>query len=243
MKSIIFLSIILSLNIGLVSGQNQSLSKRVSPAIRLNENAQVRGTDGIEYPYAVWYKLLKAGKHGFKLIDSKNPNAPIFLIYELSQQEIEHRQERLPKPMDSGAFNEGDTFKYFSFRDTNNQKFKKEDLQDKVLVINFWFINCAPCRQEIPDLNQLVEDYKENDKVIFIAIGLDEWVDVKEFIKKTPFNYHLLTDGRDNANGYNVNGYPTNLVVDTEGKIAFQSKGGSTANPLWIRKAIDASLK
>lgn len=149
----------------------------------------------------------------------------------------------MPKPMDSGSFKEGDEFKYFSFRDTESRKFKKEDLEGKVLVINFWFINCRPCRQEIPDLNQLVADYKDNEKVVFIAVGLDPWVDVKEFVKNTPFNYHLLTDARDKADSYKVNGYPTNIVVDPSGKIAFQSKGGSSANPLWIKRAIEASLK
>jgi len=89
----------------------------------------------------------------------------------------------------------------------------------------------------------LVEEYKDNDKVVFIAIGLDQWVDVKEFIKKLPFNYHLYTDGRDLAHNYGVNGYPTNIVVDTAGKIAFQSKGGSIANTLWIRRAIDKALE
>ncbi len=258
MKKILLLQLFLIVGITLAFAQqkkesngNQSKSStaqptsvdRVRSTIKLDENAQVRGADGMEYPYAVWRKLAQGGKHSFKLLDGKNPNAPIFLIYELSQQEIESRLERMPKPMDSAAFTEGDTFNYFSFRDTDNKKYKKEDLVGKVLVINFWFINCPPCRQEIPDLNKLVEDYKDNDKIIFIAVGLDEWVDVKEFIKKTPFTYHLVTDGRYTAKEYGVTGYPTNLVVDTEGKIAFQSKGGSSANPLWMKKAIDKALE
>ncbi|MFC5284055.1 TlpA family protein disulfide reductase [Pedobacter alpinus] len=176
-------------------------------------------------------------------MDGKNPAAPIFLIYELSLQEIESRRERLPKPMDSGVFKEGDDFKYFSFRDTENVKFKKEDLIGKVLVLNFWFINCPPCKAEIPEFNEIVAEYKNNEKVVFVAVGLDEWVDVKEFIKNNPYNFHLVTGGRYIADDYGVNGYPTNIVVDTTGKIAFQSKGGSMANPLWIRKAIDKSLE
>lgn len=213
------------------------------PIYRLDQNAQVRDASGQEYDYATWRKLAQTGKYEFKLIDKKNPAAPIYLIYALSLQEIESRLERMPKPMDSGSFNEGDTFKYFSFRDTENVKFKKEDLIGKVLVVNFWFINCPPCRQEIPELNELVKSYKDNNKVVFIAVGLDQWVDVKEFIAKVPFNYHLVTDGRSISDSYGVNGYPTNIVVDTQGKIAFQSKGGSLANPLWMRRAIDKSLE
>ncbi|MBD3749433.1 MAG: TlpA family protein disulfide reductase [Sphingobacteriales bacterium] len=210
--------------------------------IKLDQNATVKNTDGQEYPYAVWYKLFQSGKYGVKLTDAKDPQKPVFVIYEMSQQEIEDRNARMPKPMDSGAFKEGDDFNYFTFRDTDNQKFKLEDLKGKILVVNYWFINCPPCRQEIPDLNALVYKYKDNPKVLFVAVGLDPWYELKDFLKTTPFNYHFVTDGRYIANSFKISGYPTNVVVDTKGKVVFQSKGGSPANSLWIEKSIEAAL-
>jgi thiol-disulfide isomerase/thioredoxin len=226
-----------------VLAQSQT-PKPIAPkaTIKLDQNAQVRDANGMEYPYAVWRNLSATGKYSFKLIDGKNPEAPIFMIFELSPQEIEARKERMPKPMASNAFKDGDDFKYFSFRDTDNQKFKVEDLKGKVLVVNFWFINCPPCRAEIPDLNEMVEQYKDNKDVIFVAVGLDPWFDLKEYLVKQPFKYHLVTDGRYYATEQNVNNYPTNVVVDRNGKVAFQSMGGSPATTLWMKRAIDAAL-
>ena len=225
----------------LLFAQNTTTSE-TKKVIKLDEKAQVRDAAGMEYPYAVWKKLSGTGKYSFKLIDGKNPDAPIFMIFELSPQEIEARRERMPKPMASNAFKDGDDFKYFSFRDTENQKFKIEDLKGKVLVVNFWFINCPPCRQEIPDLNEMVEEYKDNKDVVFVAIGLDPWFEVKEYLVKQPFKYHLVTDGRYYATERNVNSYPTNVVVDKNGKVAYQSMGGSPATTVWMKKAIEKSL-
>jgi thiol-disulfide isomerase/thioredoxin len=225
----------------LLYAQNPN-SSEIKKVIKLDEKAQVRDAAGMEYPYAVWKKLSGTGKYSFKLIDGKNSETPIFMIFELSPQEIEARRERMPKPMASKAFKDGDDFKYFSFRDSENQKFKVEDLKGKVLVVNFWFINCPPCRAEIPDLNEMVEEYKDNKDVLFVAIGLDPWFELKEYLVKQPFKYHLVTDGRYYATEKNVNSYPTNVVVDKNGKVVFQSMGGSPATTIWMKKAIDAVL-
>jgi peroxiredoxin len=213
-----------------------------SPAVKLDQNAQVRDADGLEYPYAVWYKLFQSGKYGMKLVDKNNPQAPIFVMYELSAQEIERRNERMSKPRESGSFKDGDEFVAFSFRDTENVKFKAEELKGKVIVLNFWFINCPPCRQEIPDLNDLVAAYKDRNDVVFIAIGLDPWADVNEFIKKTPFNYHLVTDGRYYSDKYKVKSYPTHVVVDKTGKVIFNSTGLAVNTIYWVKKSIDTSI-
>lgn len=222
--------------------QAQSLPTTVKQTIKLDEKSKVRDASGMEYPYAVWKNLSATGKYSFKLIDGKNPDAAIFMMYELSPQEIEARKERMPRPMASNAFKDGDDFKYFTFRDTENQKFKVEDLKGKVLVVNFWFINCPPCRAEIPDLNELVEEYKDNKDVIFVAVGLDPWIELKDFLTEHPFKYRLVTDGRYYAAEKNVNNYPTNVVIDRNGKVAFQSMGGSMAIGIWIKKSVDAAL-
>lgn len=176
--------------------------------IKLDENAIVKGTNNVEYPYSIWIALMRTGKYGARLVDGTNPKEPVFFMYELTEEEIIARNERAPKPRDSGSFKDGDEFKPFNFRDFENNKFKAEDLAGKVIVLNFWFINCPPCRQEIPELNELVKTYKDKD-VIFIGLALDSWSDIDEFLSKTPFNYHIIPDSKYTAARYKVNSYPT----------------------------------
>ncbi len=103
--------------------------------------------------------------------------------------------ERLPKPSWSGAFRTGTKLADFRAVDINGNKYSLKDLGGKVVVLNFWFINCPPCRQEIPDLNEMVNRYKDNPDVIFLAIGLDEARTIRDFLRTQPFSYQIIDRG------------------------------------------------
>jgi len=64
-----------------------------------------------------------------------------------------------------------------------------KDFEDKMLVLNFWYINCGPCIVEMPYLNQLVEKYK-NEDIEFLALSFDSIPDIKNFLSRTEFNYN-----------------------------------------------------
>jgi thiol-disulfide isomerase/thioredoxin len=112
----------------------------------------------------------------------------------------------------------------------------------RVVVINFWFINCPPSRQEIPELNQVVKDYKDSTNVVFIAVALDEKIELKNFLKKTPFDYTIINNGGFITDIYGVKGFPTHLILDKDGKVYFHSSGFGMSTVLWLRKSIKALL-
>jgi thiol-disulfide isomerase/thioredoxin len=118
-----------------------------------------------------------------------------------------------------------------------------KDWAGKTVVLNFWFIGCPPCRAEIPDLNKLALKYKDNPNVIFIAIALDESWEVADFMKKNPLAYHLVGDGRYYAKLFDINLYPTNVVVDKQGKVQLHYSGGYMNGPNWLDKTIQESEK
>jgi thiol-disulfide isomerase/thioredoxin len=124
----------------------------------------------------------------------------------------------------------------------NGEKLDTKTMAGKVIVLNFWFIGCPPCRAEIPDLNAIASQYKDNKDVLFIAVCLDEAYDIKDFLKTHPFNYRIIDNGRYTANKYGVRLYPTNVIINKEGKIAFSSVSNQPANPYWMKKTIEESL-
>jgi len=109
--------------------------------------------------------------------------------------------------------------------------------------MNFWFINCQPCRMEIPELNALVDSFKNNSKVVFIAVGLDNKSSIMDFLKSFPFNYSIIDNGRFIADQYRIKSYPTHVVVDTERKVYFHTSGLGATTIYWIRKSIEELLK
>lgn len=92
------------------------------------------------------------------------------------------------------------------------------DLRGQVVVLNFWFIACPPCRVEIPKLNQLVEEY-QGANVVFIAFSPDSEEELREFQKTTRFDYHIIPDSTPVAQQYGVTGAPTHILIDREGII------------------------
>jgi len=104
------------------------------------------------------------------------------------------------------------------------EQIKLSSLKDKVIVLNFWFKNCRPCRQEIPDLHLLTQKYKDKE-VVFIALSLDSEKEVKEFLSENEFAYKHIANARYIANKWNIKGYPTNIVIDKNGKVIFRVSG------------------
>lgn len=213
-----------------------------------DETAIVKDSTGKQYSYNSWTALIASRKYSIKANGRKNPGDkyPEFLLYPLfgaDGQRIITEGMKRRKPAESEQFKTGDIFKPFKDKDINGEKFDLKKMKGKVFVINFWFIGCPPCRAEIPDLNQVVAHYKDNKDVVFIAICLDDAYNIREFIKNNPYNYHIIDNGRYIADKYGVHLYPTNLVVDREGKVAYSSVSNQPSNPYWIQKTVDEALQ
>src|SRR6266850_4042132 len=68
-----------------------------------------------------------------------------------------------------------------------------DKLKGKVVVLEFWKINCAPCVEAIPHLNELVEQF--SNRVVFISISDDNKDYLKKFLKRRPIKSRLVLDG------------------------------------------------
>lgn len=104
----------------------------------------------------------------------------------------------------------------FALTDLHGKRWSLEELRGKVVVLNFWFTSCAPCIQEMPGLNALVQDYKGKD-VVFLALTYNTREQVTSFLRKRSFDYTLLPDSKDVDKKYNVSSWPTSIVIDKKG--------------------------
>lgn len=59
----------------------------------------------------------------------------------------------------------------FEIKDLTGKTVHLEALKGKVVVLNFWFVECKPCVSEIPELNELVFDFQKED-IVFMALAL-----------------------------------------------------------------------
>lgn len=117
----------------------------------------------------------------------------------------------------------GKTIHFVDMTDINGQKIKASGLAGRIVVMNFWFIGCPPCRYEIPQLSKIADNYRNNKHVVFIAIATDSVGALKGFLKDNAFHYHLIADGAKLTEDYGVKTCPLSLVINKEGTIIFNS--------------------
>ena len=119
-----------------------------------------------------------------------------------------------------------------------NESISLSKLKGKVILLDFWFKNCGPCIESVPHLNAMKEKFK-NKK--FELLGINTWdskKDITWFSNKHKVGYKILVNGKDIAEGYGINVFPTIILIDKEGKVLYS--GGF--NKLEIEKIIEGAL-
>ncbi len=100
-----------------------------------------------------------------------------------------------------------------------NAGLRWEDLQGKVVVLEFWATWCGPCVAAIPHSNQLVRKF-QGRPVEFFSISDEEEVVVKKFLAARPIEGWVgLDTDRSMFNDYGVHGIPQTVLVDARGAI------------------------
>jgi peroxiredoxin len=118
----------------------------------------------------------------------------------------------------------------FSSTEISGDTIKISKLKGKIVVINFWFIDCHPCIAELPGLNRLVDEYKWKD-ILFLAIT---WESVKriysDFLSKYKLDFIIIPNAQTVIDKVAGTGYPTTYIIDQRGIIKTAWNGGSTGD-------------
>jgi thiol-disulfide isomerase/thioredoxin len=129
---------------------------------------------------------------------------------------------------------------------------KLSDYDNKVVVVNIWATWCGPCRQEMPDLVKLNQEYKSRGLVVLgLATTYNERDDpehVKQFIKAQNVDYKILWDDGalagplvQSVNGRSV--IPQSFVISRDGKIVKHFSGfNALSTPTLMRQAVEEAL-
>lgn len=99
------------------------------------------------------------------------------------------------------------------------------DFKGQVLVVNFWATWCGPCRALEPLYDHVAAQFREQHDVHFLAADCDEDESlVPAYLDELkPKTAVVFSDGLDSL--FAVDSYPTVIVLDRSGKLAFRSSG------------------
>jgi cytochrome c biogenesis protein CcmG, thiol:disulfide interchange protein DsbE len=117
------------------------------------------------------------------------------------------------------------------------------DTKGKVVLIDFWATWCPPCRELIPELNELKKKF--GDDLVVIGITNEPPEKVKSFMKTHPIEYNIGSDESDKMNSViGIQGIPHALVITPDNIVRWQGLPNFGDDPLTadkIAKIIAAS--
>ena len=116
---------------------------------------------------------------------------------------------------------EGKPFPKFSFNDLEGNLVSNETMKGKIIVIKCWYIHCAACIKEFPEVNKLVEKYKDRKDILFVSLAEDTPEQLKVFLARKPLSYSVIPNMKEYMNeALQLNAFPTHFILNKEGSIA-----------------------
>ena len=116
----------------------------------------------------------------------------------------------------------------FAARSISGDSVEMSRFRGKVVVINFWFIDCAPCIAEIPAMNNLAREYSGRN-VELLAMTWESPKRIKEeFLVKHKLDFRIIPVGVNVIGGLIASGFPTTFIIDGDGIIRSAWNGGAT---------------
>jgi peroxiredoxin/outer membrane lipoprotein-sorting protein len=126
----------------------------------------------------------------------------------------------------------------FALKTLGGDSVELEGARGKVVVLDFWATWCPPCREELPSIEKLRQEFAQ---VQFYGINDEDSSTVKGFLKKNGYELSVLMDGKRQVHRqYGVSSIPTLLIIDKQGVIREHFIGSRSEGKL--RQALQAAV-
>jgi len=112
-------------------------------------------------------------------------------------------------------------YKGVTFRDINQKNLNLNDFKGNLVILNFWATWCAPCKEEMPSLDNLQSNSNlDNLKIFPINIGQENISKSKLFFKQLNIqNLDIYIDSSITlAKKFGLRGVPTTILFNKQGK-------------------------
>lgn len=134
----------------------------------------------------------------------------------------------------------------FKLKDLGGSTISLSSLRGKVVFLNVWATWCEPCRREMPSIESLYEEFKQDKNLVVLAVSQDSTGSnvVDSYIRKNGFKFTVLLDPA-NAVGeaYNVSGIPETFIIARNGRIVAHHSGPYDWSKPEMRDALEELLK
>jgi peroxiredoxin len=148
-----------------------------------------------------------------------------------------HAKNRTQLAREASMSLQGQPAPDFTLHDLAGREVRLRDLRGKIVLLDFWGTWCGACREALPMIELLHRSLKDKNLVV---LGVDSEAPelAREYLQRFGYNMSSLVDTKEEAvNQYRVQAWPTTVLIDGEGKVAYYEVG---LEPEKLRDAIRA---
>lgn len=131
----------------------------------------------------------------------------------------------------------------FTLETLEGQSIRLSDLRGQVVVLNFWATWCPPCRAEMPTLEKIAREYKDQGVIV---VGVNSTIQddpnaIPGFLAQHGITFPILLDKRGEVTRrYEIRSFPTTFFIGSDGIIRFVTIGGPISE-VTLRAQIEGS--
>ncbi|HZH00313.1 MAG TPA: TlpA disulfide reductase family protein, partial [Flavisolibacter sp.] len=172
-----------------------------------------------------FYDRLKRAIELCKTLEALNDCINNYEIYGSALKNIYYSKSLATKleekKMDLLRTQAGEPAPSFVLESSQGIKYSLEAFKGKVVYLDLWASWCSPCREEMPILKALYDQYKNDDRIAFVSIAVhDEEGKWRKAISEDKPDWIQLFDKEGVvAKSYFVNLIPQFVLIDKKGKI------------------------
>ncbi len=137
----------------------------------------------------------------------------------------------------------GDIAANFKLEDAfTGQTVSLDSLKGKVVFLNVWATWCGPCREEMPSMETLYDELKNNKDFVMLAVSQDAKGKsaVVPYVEKNGYHFRILLDPENKVgDAYGVSGVPETFIIDRNGRIVAHHMGAFD----WSRPDVKEALQ
>jgi peroxiredoxin len=143
---------------------------------------------------------------------------------------------------DSAPVPAGDVASAFNLEDARSgETVSLASLKGKVVFLNLWATWCGPCREEMPSMETLYDEFKGNKDFVMLAVSEDTKgkAAVLPYVQKNGYHFKILLDPENKVgDSYGVSGVPETFIIDRNGRIVAHHMGAFD----WSRPDVKSAL-
>jgi len=114
----------------------------------------------------------------------------------------------------------------FTLKSSSGENLRLSEYRGEVVMINFWASWCAPCRQEMPLLDELYSQYQPMGFTILGVNVEEDSSKAKKLLGELPVSFPILFDNKSDVSKlYNVVAMPSTVMVDRNGNVRYLHQG------------------